>query len=173
MGLCFSINRESRRLLRIQPDSIDKRTFAGSVRTAMVHSIYDGDTITIITRLHSGEPYAKYNLRLSGLDAPEVKPRLDTPDRELHKQAGIAVRDYLMRYIPVGSLVQVAFEKEEKYGRLLGTVHKLEYRYIKYIPTQNVNQHLVDLGLVKPYKGAAKDTFDRSTLERIISKCTY
>lgn len=170
MGLCFSINREHRRLLKVDRSKTQKRTFNGQIRIGIVDSIYDGDTVTIITRLHPGEPYAKYSLRLSGFDAPEVSPRSTTPHRALHKSAGLAVRDYLNSYIPVGSVVQITFEKEEKYGRLLGTIHKLEYSrcYMKYVVGENVNEHLLNNYMVLPYTGDTKGVFDEATLERII-----
>jgi len=173
MGLIFSINREHRRLRKINRENIDKRTFKGCVKMAVVDSIYDGDTITVVTRLHDNEHYAKYSLRLSDIDAPEVAPvRKTTPNWPLHKEAGIAVRDYLRRYLPVGSVIQIIFEKEEKYGRLLGNIHKLQYSYfrMKYVQCDNVNQHLLEMGLVVPYGGNAKETFSEQQLNDIILK---
>lgn len=172
MGIIFSINREHRKLQNIDHGKVQKRTFKGATRTAVVSSIYDGDTITVITRLHKGEPYAKYSLRLSDIDAPELKPPKTMPNRQLHVTAGQAVRDYLRFFMPVGTVIQIQFEQEEKYGRLLGTIHTMSYSYCKmrYIPTVNVNQHLLDHGLVLQYKGDAKDEFDASFLNGIITR---
>ena len=48
-----------------------------------------------MTKLNKDEPYYQYQLRLAGLDAPELKPALSIPYRELHVLAGQRVRDVI------------------------------------------------------------------------------
>ena len=98
MGLCFSINRTYRKLENC--GVVDKRTFKNVTRLVRLVDIYDGDTFKVITRLSSKEPTYEYSLRLAGIDAPEMKPLLTDPDRDLHKRAAINVRDILRKRFP-------------------------------------------------------------------------
>lgn len=170
MGLCFSINREHLALSLVDLSKTEKRTFNGKTRLAKVKSIYDGDTFTIITRLHSSEPYQEYSIRLAGFDAPEVKPVMTTPNRELHKAAGIHLRNLLRTRFPPGSIVAVEFRKEEKYGRLLGDIYTVRRNwYFKYIKDVNIGAYLVTHQLSVPYEGQTKYEFTDYMLQRIVS----
>jgi endonuclease YncB( thermonuclease family) len=142
-----------------------KRTFAGCTRYARVISVYDGDTITVATRLHRSEPFCRYSVRLAGVDTPEVR----TADA-LHKDAGLAVRDRLRALLPSGTVIIVDFDSEDKYGRLLGTAHTVVGGWVRGRRRgTNVSRWLLDHGFALPYDGGTKGEFTREMLQGIVT----
>ena len=75
--------------------------------------VYDGDTITIITKLRLFGPKYKFSLRLRGIDAPEMKTKM------FMKKVAIKSRDWLSNKI-----LEKNYNKNltEKYGRLLADI---------------------------------------------------
>jgi endonuclease YncB( thermonuclease family) len=150
-----------------------RRTFKGRTRIARVEKVYDGDTINILTRLTNREKRYEYPLRIVGIDAPEVVLPKNEPNRDLHMHAGRIVRDRLAELIPVGSNVLIKFQKEEKYGRLLGDVFPLEpccgVGCCWWRPGENVAEQLLQEGMVVKYDGKGKPGFSKEHLERIVN----
>lgn len=146
-----------------------RRTFNGVRRLGRVSQIYDGDTIHISTSLNPREDTFEYSVRLAGIDAPEMKPPLDMPNRDVHKQAAEAVRARVAEIIPVGTVVCVDYSKEEKFGRLMGRVHTLEPGCcgLRWRPKDDVASILLQEGLVVEYSGGAKEGFSDEQLRRI------
>lgn len=103
-------------------------TSSGPVQSAVVASIYDGDTLT----LTNGE-----RVRLLQIDTPELG------SGECYSRAA---RTALVRLVPVGSRIRLEadarLDKVDRYGRLLRYVHR---------GTMNVNVALVRLGAAAPY----------------------
>lgn len=111
---------------------------------AHVTAVYDADTITVDLDLGLGTWRHSQHIRLWKINAPELKG----PERE----KGLQVRD-LVRELVLDKdvLVRTILDKRgvdstEKYGRLLGEilVSSADDKVI------NVNQHLLDAGLVRP-----------------------
>ena len=168
MGLLFSKKYyEYRRL--VNTNEFEKRTFNGQTRLCKIIDIYDGDTFTIVTKLHNNEPYSVYKLRLYGFDAPEVKPLKSLPNRELHKEAGIHLRDMLRDCLPNGTIVYVDFKNEEKYGRLMGEVYTIKKNIFNITKNMNICNYLIDNKLVLPYTGQTKEDFNDTILNRILN----
>lgn len=131
------------------------RSFKACTRYGRVHSVYDGDTIKVITKLHKGEPWALYSLRISDIDTPELRG----PQRE----AGIAVRDAMCLMLPKGCTVQLTFHKvdEDKFGRLLGSVRRCKWTnhflgLKRYALADSVGVQLLALQLALPFDGKGK-----------------
>jgi micrococcal nuclease len=108
---------------------------------AKIASVYDGDTLRADIDLGFGTWIARQNIRLYGIDAPE----LGTPD-------GLAARDWLRNLLPVGTdIVLITYkDKGDKYGRYLGDI---------YLPPDlvtSLNQKLIDAGHARPYDGGAR-----------------
>ncbi len=121
MGNKYS--KDISKLKNINPNTINKRTFNNKTRFCYVKSVYDGDTITIITNLYDNEIYESYSLRLLGIDAPEIKPLKIIANRDNHIKASKIVKKILEDRI-LNKLIVVDFNPEEKYGRLLGTIYE-------------------------------------------------
>lgn len=131
------------------------RTFECTENLARVEEVIDGDTIKVITK-HKNEPYYCYNLRLYGIDAPELHPKKSLPKCEEHKQAGIRAKEALTSILPKGKIILISFHSADKYGRLLGDVYLINM-FCK--PTKNVNQMMLDGGFAKAYDGGRKEPF--------------
>jgi micrococcal nuclease len=112
-------------------------TFAGKTKNAKVINVYDGDTITIAMWI--GFQKYSFKLRLFGIDTPEI--------RSADKEKAIIARDYLKNII-LNKKVKITFDKEEKYGRLLGIV---------YYNNKNINNLMVEKGYAKVYFGGKKE----------------
>ncbi len=174
MGTCHSINKQYSKLQHAT--EAQHRTFQGLTRLAKITHIYDGDTATIITNLTDEEPYYEYSLQLDGIDAPEIKPSLGVSYRKLHIDAAHRVRDILREQLldQHGGIVYVDFVKEEKYGRLLGTVWTVKRKKLFHVPygawrkDANVNLWLINNKLVLPYNGGTKSEFREQFLDDIV-----
>lgn len=141
-----------------------KRTFAGQCRYARIIGVYDGDTITVLTKLDKNEKFREYSVRILGVDTPEIR----TTD-PLHKQAGLAVRDRLCELLPVGSMVMIDFFPEDKYGRLLGNVYVVRRGLWYNKRGTNIADWLINHQLGLPYDGGKKTEFTCAFLESIVS----
>lgn len=120
------------KLGKLRDEDIKLYTFDGIKKKCKVVKVYDGDTITIIFK-NRGQ-YEKHKLRLFGIDTPELKPLLKNKNREEEIQKAIIARDKLKELI-LDKIIDVEFTKEEKYGRLLGTIYKNKI---------NINQWMID-----------------------------
>jgi micrococcal nuclease len=86
-----------------------------------VIKVYDGDTITIATQLHNGDlsptkGLYKFNVRILGIDAPELKTK-NVAEHDL----GIKARDALSALI-MNKVVRLENVSYDKYGRILCNV---------------------------------------------------
>lgn len=128
-----------------------------------VVNVYDGDTFRACLSLHG--KVLKFTFRPIGYDAPEMKPRLDTPQRELHKKQAVEAKEYFKKIIgfeqetancfwTCNSMIYVHCYKNDKYGRVLVEMFKNEYDKI------SINKMMLDSGLVQPYDGGTKKSFE-------------
>jgi endonuclease YncB( thermonuclease family) len=136
-----------------------------------VTRVLDGDTIEIVILNH--DQVQKHQLRLLGIDAPELRPRKTVADRELQIRAAEAVSRYLSKIV-AGSdnIVWVEFSKKDKYGRWLGEIFtenkdaELENLYIR----TSINKLLLTKHFVKTYNGGARQLWSRKELLDILSQ---
>ena len=172
MGQLIACCNERNALRKVNLAAVSRRTFKGRVgHLVRLKTIYDGDTFTVVTRLHRGEPFFEYSIRLAGLDAPEVKPAIKgTPHRELHKKAGLHVRDLLRAELPIGSLLMVDFDKEEKYGRLMGRIWTVRPRFcgLVLVRDKDLTAELLRARCALSYGGGSKEAFDQAFLSRVL-----
>ena len=107
-----------------------------------VIKVYDGDTITIATKLpHDGSPVYRFSVRLNGIDCPEMK----THNHNEHVCAVIAkqkVCDMIFNKI-----VRLKNVKLEKYGRILADV---------YFDDISIGEMLCECNLAVKYNGGTK-----------------
>lgn len=174
MGACQS-NQYSQ-LQRIT--EARQRTFQGCTRMAKITHVYDGDTVTILTNLTNKEPYYEYSFRLIGIDTPEMKPSLGIANRALHIDAARRIKDILKEQLldKRNGMVYIDFSKEEKYGRLLGTVWTIKKKKIfgikcgSWQKDVNVNNWLLSNQLALPYTGGTKSEFKEQFLVDIMTR---
>lgn len=120
--------------------------FVPPVKQGIVIKVYDGDTITIATRLPimpiEEQPIYRFSVRLNGIDTPEIKGK-DDDEKNCAKQA----RDFVSEKI-MGKLVTLEDVQLEKYGRLLATV--------KTESDENLNEMMVEKRFAVKYDGGTK-----------------
>lgn len=126
------------------------------------YEVIDGDTVKVM--LDRGfNDYKWVSLRFLGLNAPESRTR-----RTLEKQAGLLVKEIVLKWIEARKGVQLFATSEEKpkfagraIGKLWGTSEDEDC----------LNDFLLNLGVVKAYEGGARNFTDEE-LGSIISKAT-
>lgn len=121
----------------------DTVPFIPPITQGQVVKVYDGDTITIASKLpYDHSPLYRFSVRLRGIDAPEMNGKTD--EEKEAAQASQKVLEALILY------KNVTLEKvgREKYGRLLAVVFYEEI---------NINEWmLADHHAVK-YNGGSKN----------------
>jgi micrococcal nuclease len=122
----------------------DTVQFTFPITGGQVIKVYDGDTITIATRLPFNEsPLYRLSVRLNGIDCPEIKGK-DVSDEE--KAAAVVVKDYVASLI-LHKYVKLENIQNEKYGRVLADV---------YINDIHLNGILIEQGYAVKYDGGTK-----------------
>ena len=119
--------------------------FVPPVTGGQVIRVYDGDTITIASKVPGLDDQTVYQfaVRLNGIDTPEMK----TNDED-EKQLATMARDCLREKI-LNKTVELKNVKTEKYGRLLADVYHDEL---------NLNKWLVESRYAVPYDGGTKQS---------------
>ena len=142
MGNCCTVNTESKYL----PQDLDPKqlkSFVPPVNSGRVIKVYDGDTITIASKVPglNNSPIYKFSVRLNGIDTPEIKGK-----NEDEKEIAIKARDALSERI-MGKDIILKNVQTEKYGRLLCEI---------YLDTENLNQWMINKKYALPYHGGTK-----------------
>jgi endonuclease YncB( thermonuclease family) len=108
-----------------------------------VIKVYDGDTITIASKLHNSndETIYRFSVRLSGIDSAEMKSK-----NEIERLHAVQSRDALAAIV-LGKLVILKNVSVEKYGRLLADVY---YNNIW------LNEWMLKNNYAVPYDGGTK-----------------
>lgn len=121
----------------------DTILFAPPVEMGMVIKVYDGDTITIASKLpYSTSPLYRLAVRLNGIDCPEIRG-----DDENEKQCAEIAKKELSDLI-LNKIVHLKNVQTEKYGRMLADV---------YLGDLHLNQYMIEKRLAVPYNGKKKE----------------
>lgn len=124
----------------------DTKVFIPPITYAKVIKVYDGDTITVATRLHNDKQAIVYRfpVRFRGIDAPEMKGGSPT-----ECQKAVVSRDALSNLI-LGRIIELRNNGKEKYGRLLSDI---------YLDDLHVNKWMLEQKYAVAYngKGAKED----------------
>lgn len=150
-------------------DTIPNFSLDGYRGWAKIVNVYDGDTFRAV--VFKNNKVLKFTFRPLGYDAPEMKPRLDIPDRETHKMNAVIARDIFKELTgfnnsepesnpgycftctgKANGLVYLECYKNDKYGRTLVNV-------FAYPGSKSVNDLMLESGLVLPYDGKTKAEF--------------
>ena len=120
----------------------DTVPFIIPVDKGVVVKVYDGDTITIASKLpYEKSPMYRFSVRLNGIDCPEIKGKTEDEKKcaELAKQE--------MTRLVLYKTVTLKNVQTEKYGRILADV---------YLDTFHLNKHMIDKKLAVIYDGKTK-----------------
>ena len=143
------------------PETVERVPHKGERITVLICSVHDGDTMTAIVPF--GKAFLKLDIRVEGIDAPEVQVRGETKGTalgDLEERAGAAVRNHVAALCN-GKEMQVCLHKNDKFGgRLLGTVYLSE--------SETLTQHLLARHYCKAYGGQKKSAWTEQELKRIL-----
>ena len=142
MGNCLTVKPDSRYLPQdLDPKSLD--SFVPPVNSGRVIKVYDGDTITIASKVPGlkNSPIYKFSVRLNGIDTPEIKGK-----NEDEKSIAQKARDALSARI-MGKDIFLKNVQTEKYGRLLCEI---------YLDKENLNQWMIKQRYALAYDGGTK-----------------
>jgi micrococcal nuclease len=121
----------------------DTIPFVPPIACGKVIKVYDGDTITIASKLpYDNSPVYRFSVRLLGIDSPEMKSKTTT-----EKQLAIVARDALSNLI-MNKTIHLKNISTEKYGRVLANV---------YLDDLQINQWMLDNNHAIPYDGGTKN----------------
>ena len=131
------------------PEKVEPFTFKNHVVSAKCIKVYDGDTITIATKLPliNDDSVYRFNIRLNGIDCPEMRSK----NRE-EKNAAIFIQQMLENLL-LHKNVTLENLASEKYNRLLADVilHKDGVDI-------NISQWLLNNNYAVKYDGGTKVT---------------
>lgn len=136
-SLWFRKNPRSTEVPEEKPTWDNTVPFVPPVTGGLVIKVYDGDTITIATRVYNDPIMYRFSVRLLGINAPEIRTR-DAAEKESAEAAQQELSDTVM-----GKYVTLKNVTIEKYGRLLAEV---------YLGDQNISQFMLDRELAVPYE---------------------
>jgi micrococcal nuclease len=142
MGNCFSVKPESVHLPQdLNPKDLD--SFVPPVNSGRVIKVYDGDTITVASKVPGlkNSPIYKFSVRLNGIDTPEIKGK-NKDEKEIAQKARDALSGRIM-----GKDIFLKNVQTEKYGRLLCEI---------YLDKENLNQWMIKQRYALAYDGGTK-----------------
>jgi endonuclease YncB( thermonuclease family) len=140
----------------IWPDhtTIKSPPFKGEHITGKVVKVYDGDTCTVIMPIQ--DTFFKINIRVNGIDTPEISHRGSTTDIEV--SAGLKVRDKVRDMI-LDKIVIIDIIKWDKYGgRVVANIE---------IEGVSLSNYLLENKLAKAYDGGTKTAWTSEELSII------
>ena len=123
----------------------DTPKFMPNITTGIVLKVYDGDTITVASRIDNVGKIWKWSVRLRGIDCPEIK----SSDKQEKKIAKIARTTLKTRLMPnnIGQIVELKNIAYDKYGRILCNVYHCD---------QHLSEWMLDQCLAVKYDGGTK-----------------
>ena len=118
-------------------------SFKNRIYMAKVVAVYDGDTIRAVFKFNGD--YYKFNIRLMGIDTPEIRTKNDK-----EKNCGYMVKGILEDKI-LNKQVQLVCTGEDSFGRILAYI---------YYDGINISQYMLDNKYAYPYDGKKKTPFE-------------
>lgn len=124
----------------------DTVPFIPPIRRVRVIKVYDGDTITIASRLPmKGSEIYRWSVRLRGIDCPELK------SRDIGEKACAEKAQAFLSNLILGKKVLLKNIGRDKYGRLLADV---------YHQNKNLSRVMLNNCLAVEYDGGKKESVD-------------
>lgn len=136
----------------------DTKPFIPPITQGYVIKVYDGDTITIATKLPYVEsPLYRFSVRLNGIDCPEIKGK-NALEKQVAHYAKMYVSDRVLH-----KTIYLDNVKTEKYGRVLADVYInpiLQAAGQEQRQNESLSQMLLRNGLAVEYDGGTKNVPD-------------
>lgn len=145
MGQCLCKKEEE--LIKMDDNRVSLFTLDKHIFDAKIVRVYDGDTCFAVFKLNG--KYVKFKIRMEGYDSPEMKPSLESKNRENEKKAAQRAKEELEKHV-CNKIVKLHCGKWDKYGRLLGII---------YVDNLNINKYMIDNGFGYEYNGGTKKEF--------------
>ena len=123
----------------------DTIKFVPPIKEGFVIKVYDGDTITIATKICNLPNLYRFSVRILDIDCPEINSKDD-----FEKKLAIKGRDYVNNLI-LNQNVKLNVKGLDNYGRILA---KIVFNNL------NIGQELINQKLAIPYQGGKKKNFD-------------
>lgn len=121
---------------------LNSTPFVPPLTEGIVIKVYDGDTITIVSKLpYDGSPLYKFSVRINNIDCAEIRGSNDD-EKKCAKIAKARVSDLILN-----KKVEIRNVSIEKYGRVLADV---------FIDDMDVGSLLVNERLALRYDGGTK-----------------
>lgn len=140
---CIRIKEEKEFTLDKPIEWKDTVIFIPPINKGFVIKVYDGDTITIASKLpFHNSPIYRFTVRLNGIDCPEIKGKTDD-EKQCAQIAKKELSDLILH--KVVSLKNITIEK---YGRLLADV---------YLDDLHLNEYMIHKRLAVKYNGGKKE----------------
>ena len=105
-----------------------------------INRVIDGDTVDLDIDLGFGITIS-HRVRLKDIDAPETR----TKDLE-EKERGLAAKEWLEEQLSREGEWVIETYKEDKYGRILGTLYLVG-------DSVTINEWMMNEGITEPYSG--------------------
>jgi micrococcal nuclease len=116
--------------------------FVPPITEGLVIKVYDGDTITIASKLpYEGSPMYRFQVRLNGVDSPELKSKCED-EKMIAKKSQQHLEQLILR-----KTVTLQNVSTEKYGRVLAEV---------YLGNIHINKYMIDNRFAVKYDGGTK-----------------
>jgi endonuclease YncB( thermonuclease family) len=146
---CPSGHYGEKKLCKYQCDGTDISwndtiKFTIPINDGRVIKVYDGDTITIASKLPTSNQLYRFAVRLHGIDAPEIKGKTKE-----EKAAALCSKNALSDLL-LNKYITLKNVETEKYGRILADV---------YVGNLNINKWLLENNYAVPYDGGKKENF--------------
>tara|TARA_Y100000741_G_scaffold360232_1_gene342156 strand:+ start:2839 stop:3324 length:486 start_codon:yes stop_codon:yes gene_type:complete len=133
-------------LCRKQISWENTKPFIPNIKYAKVIKVYDGDTITIATKINPLDcQYYRFSVRLAHIDCPEIKSKDNN-----EKTYAIKAKTELEKII-LNEYVNLKILKSDKYGRLLAEV---------IYKNKSINDWMLANNLAVFYDGKKKSNVD-------------
>ena len=119
------------------------KPFLPKIKNARVIKVYDGDTITIASRIGMFDrTYYRFSVRLARIDCPEKRTK-NQNEKECALKAQKELEDLILN-----KFVKLEVIKTDKYGRLLAEV---------YYKNKSINAWMLHNHLAVEYDGGKKN----------------
>jgi endonuclease YncB( thermonuclease family) len=126
----------------------NKFSLAGYKTYAKCVYVYDGDTIHVVFKSPNSNDFFKWNVRLTGIDTPEMKSK-----NIAEKEKAVKSKEYLANKI-LNKIIIVDCGGFDKYGRLLATIYPQDNE------NKSLNDEMIECGHAKAYDGGTKEGWD-------------